>query len=174
MAPRSMDAQVMDEKTPQQELPLVVPEIEAAHVLPIVVGAHLRAEVADRPLAYRLRDAIERWVSERASRLSVRPVPVVCSDVWYVNQQALHRRPTISLGGPGVNALSAYFANRLAAALVQDHKIVIQLDPELVDLRACVWGMNHELTVEALRLFMDRYLDGFLRAAVTQVEPREE
>src|SRR4051794_33570264 len=35
-------------------------------VLLIVVGAHLQAEISDRPLAYRLREAVLRWQDEHA------------------------------------------------------------------------------------------------------------
>ncbi len=34
--------------------------------------------------------------------------------------------------------------------------------------------MNHQLTVDALDLFMEKYLPDYLRAVVTQVEPQEE
>jgi hypothetical protein len=34
--------------------------------------------------------------------------------------------------------------------------------------------MNHDLTVDALEWFVREYLDGYLRAVVTQVEPQEE
>ena len=77
------------------------------------------------------------------------------------------------MGGPGVNALSAYYSQKLPTALVRDNQIAIQLDPEYIDLRVCLWGMNHQLTVEALRLFTDKYLEEYLRAVVTQVEPQE-
>jgi hypothetical protein len=37
-----------------------------------------------------------------------------------------------------------------------------------------VWGRNHELTVRALEQFDARYLDPYLRAVATQVEPQAE
>jgi hypothetical protein len=101
-------------------------------------------------------------------------MPVVCSDIWYMNQEALHQRPTISLGGPGVNALSQYYAEKLTPAVVRENKIILQLDPEFTDLRVCIWGMNHSLTVDAVELFYRKYLDGYLRAVATQVEPQDE
>lgn len=158
----------------EEETPEVHAGVDVSRLLLIVVGAHLRAEVADRPLAYRLRNRIEAWLEKHILDMNVRLSPVVCSDIWYVNQQSLQKRPTVSLGGPGVNALSAYYANKLSSALVHDNQIVIQLDPEYVDLRVCVWGMDHELTVHALDMFDEKYLDGYLRAAVTQVEPQED
>jgi len=147
-------------------------KIDEAQLLLIVVGAHLRAEAADRPLAYRLGQKIENWLERHAQEMSISLVPLVCTDVWYINHQALQKRPTISLGGPGVNALSAYFAHKLPSAWVRDDHMVIQLDAEYVDLRVCLWGMNHKLTVGVLDLFYTRYLDGYLRAVATQVEPQ--
>ena len=146
--------------------------LDTSSLLLIVVGAHLRAEIADRPLAYRLQERIQHWLESHRCDLGVEIQPVVCSDVWYVNQPALQRRPTISLGGPGVNALSAYYAQKLAAALIHDDQMMIQLDPEFVDLRASAWGVDHEKTVRVLDLFMSKYLDGYLRAVATQVEPQ--
>ncbi len=150
-----------------------VPE-NLSSLLLIVVGAHLRAEVADRPLAYRLLDCVHTWLGDHADELAVEIQPVVCSDVWYVNQPALQRRPTISLGGPGVNALSAYYAQKLPAALVHEDRMMIQLDPEFVDLRVCTWGVDHENTVRVLDVFLSKYLDAFLRAVATQVEPHSD
>lgn len=146
----------------------------AASLLLIVVGSHLRAEVADRPLAYRLRERIGAWLEKFAAEVDPPVLPVVCGDIWYVNQEALQHRPTISLGGPGVNALSAYFNDKLPSGVVRDEQMVIQLDPEFVDLRVAIWGMNHQQTVDALELFVRDYMDGYLRAVATQVEPKEE
>ena len=42
-----------------EETPEVQAEIDTSKLLLIVVGAHLRAEMADRPLAYRLCDRIK-------------------------------------------------------------------------------------------------------------------
>jgi hypothetical protein len=147
------------------------PQEDVAHLVLIVTGAHLRAEIADRPLAYQLRTRIEDWVQQHSGKLEQPIAAVVCSDVWYLNQQELQRHPTISLGGPGVNALSAYLFKKLTAAYVREDDMIVQLDPEYVDLRACVWGRDHEQTVAALNLFTQRFLDGYLRAVVTQVEP---
>ena len=148
--------------------------LDVSALLLIVVGAHLRAELIDRPSAYQLRQQIESWLDEHVSDLNVPLIPVVCSDIWYINQQELQRRPTISLGGPAVNALSAYYAGKLSAAFVRDDQIMIQLDPEFVDLRASVWGMNHELTEQAIELFAGKYLESYMRAVATQVEPDTE
>mgnify|MGYP001201357597 CR=1 FL=1 len=145
-----------------------------AGLLLIVVGSHLRAEVADRPLAYRLRERMMAWLEKFAFQLDPPVLPVVCSDIWYVNQESLHARPTVCIGGPGVNALSAYFNDKLPLGVVRNEKMVIQLDPEFVDLRVSIWGMNHEQTVDAVECFCREYLDPYMKAVATQVEPREE
>jgi hypothetical protein len=147
---------------------------DSRHLLLIVVGAHLRAEEADRPLAYQLQARVRAWQRQHKGVLNVKLTPVVCSDVWYLNHPDLQRRPTISLGGPGVNGLSAYFAQQLKSARADEQQIVIQIDGDFVDLRVCIWGTDHALTRRGIDLFVERYLDGFLRAAVTQVEPQEE
>lgn len=157
---------------PDDESPMI--ELDDAQLILIVVGAHLRAEVGDRPLAYKLHNRISAWLDKRSEMLGLTIVPMVCCDVWYMNQQALHGRPTISVGGPGVNALSAYFAQKLTAALARDDHLIVQLDAEFVDLRACIWGMDHAQTVRAVDLFVEKYLDGYLRAVATQVEPMGE
>ena len=148
--------------------------IDTTQLLLIVVGAHLRAEVADRPLAYWISGRIEDWLEKYQDELNSPFLPVVCSDVWYVNHEQLQQRPTICIGGPGVNALSSYFRKDLATALILEDKLIIQLDPEFVDLRVCIWGMNHTLTHEAVETFTTKYLDQYLRAGATQVEPHDE
>ncbi len=140
----------------------------------LVVGAHLRAEVADRPLAYQLQQSMIEWLEGHADRLNVTLSPIVCSDVWYLNHGDLQRRPTISIGGPGVNHLSAFFANQLGRSTLPQRQVIIQIDPEFTDLRACIWGSDHELTSRGLHHFIHHYLDGFMRAAVTQVEPQAD
>jgi len=152
------------------------PTIEDRHLVLIVVGSCLRAEEADRPLAYRLGRRIESWVKRHHQKLSLDMHPVVCTDLWYINHQQLQHRPTICIGGPKVNALSAYFAQHLPEAQRDqpDPRVLIQIDPEFTDLRVCLWGSDIDLTIKGMRLFTRRYLDGFLRAAATQVEPRAE
>ena len=118
----------------------------------IVTGSNLRAEKADRPLAYRLKNTIEERLNGQEPTQKV----VVLSDLWYLNGETLQELPMISVGGPGVNAVSAYLYKQLSNALVVDDTLVIQMDVTFKDLRACVWGTNHELTVNALDLFIEK------------------
>ncbi|QQE11392.1 hypothetical protein JD969_18135 [Planctomycetota bacterium] len=140
----------------------------------IVTGSHLRAETADRPLAYQLQSKISDWINEHDQYLNVRIDPIVCSDIWFLNNQELQRRPVICIGGPGVNALSAYFAKFIPdddEEEPREPRVLIQIDPEFTDLHACIWGTNHELTRKGLDLFSEQYLDPYMRAVANQVEP---
>ncbi|NLE57594.1 MAG: hypothetical protein GX616_04490 [Planctomycetes bacterium] len=128
------------------------------HLVLIVTGASLRGEAADRPLAYQL-------AQEVAGRLGPESPwkPLVISDVLYINDKRLAAQPVISVGGPGVNHLSALLYQELPSVMTIDNVLTIQMDIELADLRCCFWGMNHEQTVEALDLLLKRgYLDRFL------------
>jgi hypothetical protein len=136
----------------------------------IVVGASLRAEEADRPLAYRLREAIGEWKQENAEVLGVSIEPIVCTDLWYLNDEPLRSEATVCIGGPGVNALSAYLSEHLD----DEHRtadVLMQIDPDYTDLRVVIWGQDHVRTVHGVELFIQQYLDGYLRAVATQVEP---
>ncbi len=96
--------------------------------------------------------------------------PVVCSDVWRLNDESISDRPTISIGGPGVNALSAFLGDKLASVYVVEDQLLIQADLEWNDLSVCVWGMDHERTIAAVQSFVDRYLDAFLDASVAKMD----
>ena len=89
-------------------------EIDVDALVLIVVGAHPKAEMFDRTIAYRLRQRMIGWLDQRFPTGGPRPLlPLVCSDVWYLNDQSLRERPAVAVGGPGVNALSAYLADKL-------------------------------------------------------------
>jgi hypothetical protein len=137
--------------------------VDPRGLLLIVVGAHLEAELADRPLGYRLQNDVVRWQQKTPEAVPL--APMVCTDLWYLNASELMLRPTISVGRPEHNAVSAYFANRLPTALVIDRSLQVQLDPEFVTLQACVWGVDEPATRSGVELFVQRYLDSFLRSA---------
>jgi hypothetical protein len=152
------------------EIRLEAQNIEVEHLLLIVVGAHLRAEVADRPLAQHLRDRLGQWIdAHRPSQPTpdwADPQVVVCTDIWYLNNDDLRSQPTISVGGPGVNALAAYLADRLETAFVVEDVLAVQIDLDFVDPIASCWGTDHASTVAAIDAFCERYLDGFMEHAV--------
>lgn len=127
----------------------------------IVTGAHLEAERAHRPLAYHLREKL-------LERLDA-PGPdavVVCSDLWYLNHPHLRAQPTIAVGGPEVNALTASLADRLPSLFAIDGELLIQGDASFDAPIACIWGVDPASTAKAVAIFEERHLAGFLDAAV--------
>jgi hypothetical protein len=48
------------------------------------------------------------------------------------------------------------------------------IDPDFTHLRVGIWGTDTELTEKGIQLFEERYLDDYLRACVTQVEPKTD
>lgn len=136
----------------------------AAEVIPVVVGAHLRAEVAHRAPANVIASAIDAWTAAR-SDLADPARALVCTDLWYLNDDALRRRPTICVGDPEANAATACLAHRLPPVLEVDDRYRIHLDLDRIDLQCCVWGANASATATAAEVFVARYLDAFLRAS---------
>lgn len=133
-------------------------------LLPVVVGIHLRAELSDRPLA----DRLVRHVRElrRAAELDGGEglVPVVVSDIWYLNDSDLMLQPAVVIGEPGVNAATAHWASRIPKAFsFQDsHQVLMDLEgPYPV---ACMWGVDHARTEVATDHFERRYLVPWLES----------
>jgi hypothetical protein len=125
----------------------------------IITGAHLSAEVYDRPLAYRLRERLLAALGEADNPTRV----VVCSDLWYLNRDQLRELPTVSIGGPRVNALTAYLGDKLPSVFAVDGQFVVQGDWERSPL-ACCWGIDAERTAAAVEVFAERCLEGWLGA----------
>lgn len=152
------------------DAPRLDPEsIDSSRLLLIVTGAHLRAEAADRPIAYRLRDAALRRLESRPAdeRMGV----LVCSDIWYLNNDELRACPTVSVGAPGVNALTAYLADKLPSAFTVAGVLSVQMDTDFVDLLACCWGQDAAATAAAADAFSERYLGHFLDRALSRAAP---
>ena len=138
--------------------------IEVDRLLLVVVGAHLRAEVGDRPLADRLVRQIRSWQASSLDELDDPLDPVVCTDLWYLNEPSLLERPAIVIGEPGINAASAFYASRLPRSVVMEDTWEFHMDPEFVDPRVAFWGEGPARTELAADEFARRYLDRFLRA----------
>lgn len=128
----------------------------AENAILIVVGAHLRAEIDDRPIAYALLDHVRE-------RLAPEHDVIVCTDLWYLNNDDLRARPTISVGAPNVNALTAYLGDKLPSVYVVDGRCIVQADFEHAEPAACCWGTNAGQTIAAVDIFVSRFLDEFLR-----------
>jgi len=145
-----------------------VPDIDPDTLLLIVVGAHLKAEAGDRPAAYRLLDAIQRQLHQQTGSTDWPVNPLLCTDVWYLNNNELHGRPLISIGGPGVNAVSAYLYQKLPTALAVEDQLVVQADVEMADLRCAIWGVDAGHSNSAVELFQSKYLSEFIRAVLAE------
>ena len=149
-------------------------EIDTDRLIWIVTGIQLAAELGDRALAYR----IESEIKSRLDAVIERPapgepprlVPIVVSDVYYLNSDEAQAGATISVGGPGVNALSAALADQLPTAVTIEGTLVVQMDLEMEDPRCAVWGMNHLDTVRAVDLFIAKgYLETFVNGIVAKL-----
>ncbi len=146
------------------------PDFDIDSAVCIVVGAHPRAELGDRDVAYLMRDRLAAVLDALAEDFPEHPAlrPVVLTDIWYLNDAALRARATISIGGPGVNALTASLIDRLPSAFVIDDVLSVQLDVDMGDLVAACWGVSHDATRGAVEAFTERYLSEFVAAAVVR------
>lgn len=133
----------------------------------IVTGSTLRAEQMDRPLAYYLKRRIEEALeASRDADLADYEVHVVADFRW-LHDESLQGMATISLGGPGVNELAHRWLEEVPVALAVNERYFIQLDPELAEPHASVWGMDNPTTQIAVSVFLDRFLPRFLERCAT-------
>ena len=151
-----------------------MPQVETDRLIWIVTGVQLNAELGDRPLAYRVekevRKVLRRVLGPKPKGGPPRLSPVVVSDVFYLNSDAVAGRPAISIGGPGMNALSALLVNELPTAAAIQDVLIVQMDLEFHDRRCAVWGMNHLDTVRAVELFLSKgYLETFVKGVVERM-----
>lgn len=127
----------------------------------IVTGSHLSAEKLDRPLAYYARQRLITML--RNDRPCDDSAVLVCSDLWYLNKDDLRGVPTLSVGGPRENALTAMLADKLPSVYVVEGELIVQaesgFDPPLV---AC-WGEGNG-TSRAVEVFCERYARAFCDA----------
>jgi hypothetical protein len=130
-------------------------------LLLIVTGSSLRAEEVDRPLAYYLKRRAEQYLAEHEPDGG--PIRVcVVADFRWIHDESLRALPTISVGGPGVNALAHRWLEDVPIALAVDERYYLQMDPDLDEPRASVWGMDNATTQLAVSVFIDRFLPRFL------------
>lgn len=147
-------------------------------LLLIIVGSSIAAEVCDRPLAYRLRESVAGRLATDATRQATSEVagsnvshshvqPIVCTDLWYLNDRELDALPVIAVGDPSRNAATAMLCAKLPTALVIERSFRVHLDPEFVEERprAALWGTDPAATEAAIDAFVERYLPAFLAAA---------
>ena len=125
----------------------------------VVTGGCWRAEDADRPMAYALRD----WIRPHWSG----PV-VVVNDVRFLQEPKWHDQPCITIGGPLVNQVTERWLGELPPVLEVEEEFLVQMtdDDWPPPVRASVWGMHQELTQLALETFRRHYLEPFLARSV--------
>ena len=139
-------------------------------LLLIVTGSTLRAEELDRPLGYYLKQQIEQSLGEAIANghgsLEDYLVRLVADFRW-IHDEPLQRLPTISLGGPGVNALAHRWLEEVPVSLAFSERYFIQMDPDLTEPRVSIWGMDNATTQIAVSVFVDRFLPRFLERCAT-------
>ena len=129
----------------------------------IVVGSSLDAEVGDRPTAYRLARRVEDHLGQIEG---IRARCLVCSDLWYLNDETLRRRPVLCLGDPTSNA--ANLRDKVPSAFAIDGSLLVQVDLSYGQLDVCCWGVDDQLTADAVDAFTERYLPQFVDAAASR------
>jgi hypothetical protein len=139
----------------------------------------------DRPLGYYLKRKIEAVLAASAKKLGSKTdrdlsdyqVRVVADFRW-IHDEFLQSLPTISLGGPGVNALAHRWLEEVPISLAYNERYFIQMDPDLTEPRASIWGMDNPTTQIAVSIFLDRFLPPFLERCslvpATSFEPDDE
>lgn len=132
--------------------------VDTDETVVLVTGSGISAEERDRPLAYWLKQEIDRRGSGHPYRRGV-----VVGDVWYLENRIFHLNPTVAIGGPGANALSAELVSQLPGVWSLEDRAFVQADLEGDPKRACLWGMDLGATSAAVEAFMQRgHLDRLL------------
>jgi hypothetical protein len=132
--------------------------IDTEETIVLVTGSSPTAEQRDRPLAYRLREEIDRRGGGQAYRRAV-----VVADRWYLEHRAFHHNPTIAIGGPGANGVTEEFTALLPTVYSRDERVFVQADLEGELKRVALWGADAAATAEAVEVFgNDGLLDGLL------------
>ena len=137
----------------------------------IVTGMTLESERTSRPLAYTVREHVAAWLDlDRDEGQPGALEPVVCADVWWFNNPDLRSCPTIAIGGPEHNALTAYLADKLPSVFAMDGRVLVQMDLDGVDLLATCWGVDDQTTSAAVDRFLEHYLDRFMESACARFD----
>lgn len=132
--------------------------IDHAETVVIVTAANLEPGHPDAVNARRLCDEITRrgegWTYRRA---------VLVSDIDWFETDLLDGAPTISIGGPGANAVTGRLAGELKAVWTDADRVIIQARLEGGAPLVALWGMDRHATGEAIEAFTSRgWLDEFL------------
>lgn len=124
--------------------------LDSADVV-VVVGAHASAEAHDRPTAYRLADSLRTGGAGGV---------LVLTDLWYLNNDHVRALPAIAVGGPEVNALTAFLGDKVPSVAARSGEWVVQFDEERP--LACCWGANARRTDHAVEVFEREWLGRYM------------
>jgi hypothetical protein len=127
----------------------------------IVTGSEIDAEMNDRPIAYQLKEEIDRRGAGRSFRRAV-----VVSDAWYAQNRIFHLCPTVAVGGPGVNRVAAALVAELPMLVQRGERVFIQGAWDGESKRASLWGADRAATAEAVERFVG---DGLCAQFLAQV-----
>jgi hypothetical protein len=127
----------------------------------IVTGSEIDAEMNDRPLAYHLKEEIDRRGAGRSFRCAV-----VVSDAWFAQNRIFHLCPTVAVGGPGVNRVAAALVAELPMLVQRGDRVFIQGAWDGESKRASLWGTDRAATAEAVERFVG---DGLCAQFLEQV-----
>src|SRR4051794_34626405 len=127
-----------------------------ARSLLIVTGSTLRAEELDRPLAYYLKQRIEQPTAATAPNPGPFRVRVVADFRW-IHEKKLQALPTISIGGPGVNALARDWLEGGPPTPPGGEQDYIQMGPHPRGGRARNWGGGNPPPPNPLARLPQRY-----------------
>ena len=144
-----------------------------AGLLLIVTGSTLRAEEVDRPLAYFLKQRVEGYLAEHGPESGGLRVRVIADFRW-IHDEPLQTLPTISVGGPGVNALAHRWLEEVPVTLAVDERYYLQMDPDLDEPRVSIWGMDNATTQIAVSVFVDRFMPRYLDHCAAEASNPDE
>lgn len=132
--------------------------VDSEETVVIVIGSDLEPGHPDRLGA----EALKAEIDSRGRGWSYRRAVVVDDERWFETPM-IHAAPTISIGGPGANGVSARMAGELPAVWTDADRVVIQAELSDGPRRATLWGSDRHATREAVDAFIARgWLDEFL------------
>jgi hypothetical protein len=132
--------------------------IDPRDTIVVVTAADLEVGHPDREAAWRLQEEVTSrgrgWRYRRA---------VVVSDLDWNDSELLDGAPTICIGGPGANDVTARFAGEVPSVWTDGDRVIIQARLDGTPARVLLWGMDRFATTEAVEAFLSRgWLDEFL------------
>jgi hypothetical protein len=140
--------------------------IDTDETVLIVTGSDIPAEMNDRPIAYALKNEIDRLGAGAAWRGAV-----VVGDRWYADNRLFHLCSTVIVGGPGVNAVAAALVEELPMLTTIDERVFVQGSWDGEMKRVSLWGLDRVATAQAVESFVRDGLAKFLTAAWKLDEP---